>query len=548
MRVPRSTPLLALGAALGVAIAAIFLVAGHSAAPPVSVEVDRELRTDVVWPDRTELTADSERLGGTSVDDGTADRAEFTAAQAAGPQPGPLLTVVRGSPPVPAPSVEVAWIGRDDVPRRRGFLPVTAAGQNDTWDLARLHGTKARTARDGTLQLPPIAAPTVVAVADGGDFAATVVGPGVGHVRLHLVRDETLQILVLDEQGDGSASVPVAVFHADGARPRAIWRGRTDAAGRATLRHIQTKRSADTAGERFFAAVTVPQHRLAMVEFDAHAPPSDPLTLVLRPTVPLRVTVTHGTGAPVLANIEVLLRPRQARRPTSVGVDQLFGVTPRNGEPLIFPHVGHGLELLPHVRLPGRLGQRVLRPWTTPRTTDRAAALELHMPDDVAIVAARFVTSKGEPLNDARIVWSARSSQTTIAGAPVRTLADGQANLLIGMRHRDPSRPLELTLRATEAGRSLGGTVSLGTLRPGERRDLGERLLLPEPLIVRGIVRDDLGASVTSSRLRVQTLVVTDRGERWDDVPLLHTRSAADGAFAFFGPPPRGFFRVFAHR
>lgn len=487
---------------------------------------------------------------------------------------GPLVLVMRGEPPVPAAGVEVAWIERGRARERLAQEPAAVQGQVHHLDLPGRFGQRARTDAQGRLRLPPLRDHAIVTAADPAEnlFAAATTRPGRGEVRLLLLPDEEVGIEVADGAGRPGAGVPVLIGQRRGRRdPDVIWRGATDAQGRAVARHFQMLRrdarerdQREGAGERFAAALAVPLAEPVAAPFDGRPAPAEPLRLVLPPVTSLELLVAHASGPAVLSACGVALTvPRAAdlgEPALGRSFDQVRLDKPVGEAPLVLDRVGLSLELEPVLRFPGIRGREALPPL---RISGSGAggdagsgpvAARLVLPPDLTVVAGRLVRD-GVPLGGMPVAFAVATADATVLEGQTTTLADGRFDFVCKPGEGAAEHVLALRWAGMQvrwgnpdAPPPHGVELRVPALRAGERRDLGFVELLPLPLLAAGRVGDDRGEPVEGAQVEAQRRVETRRGERWIDLPGLDTRTAPDGSWALHGATVLGPVRIAASR
>lgn len=511
--------------------------------------------------DDADQPADDSAPGADDADAAADGRTEFADGPTVDPGTGPVVVVVHGD--VPAAFVEVAWLLADRVAVLRSSLGRTLASLQDV-DLPLRYGQRARTNADGQLQLPPLEGLTLLAVRDGDNFAATAVKPAQRRVRLQLERDETLQVAVVDGKGIGKTAVPVAIYRRAGKDLDALWRGDTDAHGRAVLAHFQLVRPKQTKGERFAAAAIVPIPATAgdaFTEFEGRPAPDEPVKIVLPTTVPLALALHHRSGPPILAPLDFALdRAPDASRTGKAEVrvvpdqfDRLRGRKQPGAVPIEFAHVGTGIRLLPRIAVEGIKGRLVLGEVAVPMDATERVDARVVLPDTCSVIAMRLVDTVGNAIVLPIAVFDApaqqpvafvlRNERGVVVTGQLHPVAEGACDLVFAVP--GGAGALQMVLRDVQQDGSVRGCiVPVGELPAGERRDLGTLRLEPQPLLARGTVRDDRGQPIERAQVRLELRYVTERGERWRGEPMLEATTDADGAFAIFGALPPGPFRA----
>lgn len=562
-------------AAIALVCGAWLAIAGEDAAPPppsadpdlVDATFDRSdtATADASAPrDLDSVESPNQELAREEVEQG--DATELMAALAE----GPIVTVMRPTPDgklAIAPGVEVAWIGVREGELRADQLPKSVMRPRGSEQPQRF-GRKSRTGEEGTIRLPPLAEPTWVTAAEEGTFAIAQINPGQREMTLVLHPDETVTIVVTDDEGRGVAEAPLTIQKWIPERgPEERWSGITDKRGECVVRHFQFVPGQQTKGERFAVAVTAPQRQPSWLEFAPRPAPKEPLRLSLSGTRPLAVQIVHTSGAPILASMHVSL---WLQRPTAdpapwrgilpEAFERLSQRKPRGSEPVVFPHAGHGTKLQPFLQIPGERAPRRLPEITLP---DEASAPEpgepfactLTLPEDLVVLAMQPHAPEGTPLQMADIPWQLRKQLGPGLSGNLETCADGRADFVVPARLRGPESsqgpeafdesPLVLMLRETLApDLVLGAERPLGSLQRGERRDLGPIMLSPLPLLCKGRVTDDRGEPRKDAQVFVALAVDGNRRETWVPAPHLSKKAAEDGTFAIYAPTPHFAFRA----
>lgn len=470
------------------------------------------------------------------------DRQQVGSSDPRQPTEGPTLQVLGGDPALAVAGAEVRWIERRQAQRRRqGMLPLQ---ENE---LPELLGLRARTDEGGEFQLPPILSTTLVSVHHEGRFAFTVLEAGQrGEVRMFLRADETLTIDVRDAEGTPMAGAPVAIFQGarfDEARP--IWTGVTDAEGVRRVQHFQEYRAGDL-GNRFAAALQVPNKDVVAVEFRGSPLPEEPVVLEMPATGRLEVIVTDQAGNPILSECQLSVganrkQPLALDLPVSSRADWMRQQKPLGEEPVVFPYVGLGLELATFLR--HNADERGSRRNTLRGPVEPGEVVRVTLPlgPEFSVLAAQLVLPDGQPFQG-----SLGLSLTTVKGVlsvgRMSTLEDGRGDYLL--RPDKEGLALHLDLRAERDERAWGLRQPLGPIGPGMRRDLGALVLRDLEEVARGIVVDDLGIPVLNASVRLQQFVQRGDKAEWVDAPLARTSTDSEGRFRLACPVPPASIRL----
>jgi len=460
----------------------------------------------------------------------------------------PLVRVLRrddhgGEQPVAG--ITVAWVADGEADARaRADQRLDAPHE---WPLR--YGARAKTDADGAVRLPPVTALTAVTASGDGLFAFGFIDAGEKQRVLYAVPDETVAIEVRTTADAPAADVPVAIRVTWAKGERELWRGRTDAQGRAVAAHFQQIRPTLLADERFFVGVdgAFADAADATAGFVGRPAPTAPIRLRIGALRPLVATVQYADGAPVRAALELVVGQalggdgRGANRFGARTVRKLDGIEPADlglaatdrAMPLAFAlppgERPQPRTPLPDLRVPAGKGP---------------ATATVRLPDAVRALAFTLHDPEGRPLA-AALAWQLRRDRdgAQVAGR-VLTDRDGRGEFLLP--DDAAADPTTLTLLRGEPAEPASARAQLGVVARGERRDLGTLVLQPAPLLAQGRVVDDLGAPRPRVDVTVQVAGETAANgtATWTDAPSLTATTDADGAFAFFAPAPPRAFRV----
>lgn len=469
--------------------------------------------------------------------------------QSAALRPGPIISVVRGSPPAPVPAASVHFVDRATAQQRH-------RQSSRPWvhemDLPFVHGATVQTGNDGKVRLPSVTELLIVSVLHEGTFAtASLDRRHKDEVTLRLRKDETLRVLVQSQGDKPCAGVPIVLYQGETfGKTQQIWAAPTGADGFAVAAHFQEfrqNRGPNDVKSRYCAAVRVPLATPVAAEFQGNPAPSEPVRLLLPGTGRVEVTLTDRAGLPLLSEATISLavvRPEGFKLdlPLDAGFDALRGRKTLGEEPVVFERVGLGIQLRPNCRM-----DQDPRSFRGPDVTSPAQAFEvvrvrLQLPDDWAVLLGSVQDSSGAVAANLQLSFDlARGAQSTRAGS-VTTLADGRFDLAVRLERA--LSPASLELRRPQSEDPWQGIrVDLGGLSPGERRDLGTLRLQSLPLLASGVCVDDTGQPLIGADVRVQLAGGPQpgregRGESWNDTPLGQSSTGEDGRFNIFGPRP----------
>jgi hypothetical protein len=502
---------------------------------------------------------------------------------------GPLVIVYRGSPPAPAPDIEVCWIHPQQGRELRESLRVDVASALTDSDLPGRFGSKARTNGQGELRLPPLLSRMLVSASleSEGLFAYRQVRRNSETVRLVLKPDETLRLRVTRD-GEPLPYMPVAVGQSMASEAPApgdiIWRGSTDAQGIATLAHWQLVRRrlpgsrglqkmlpppptpppTSNAGppdnrrgaseqvshqaipvevtERFVALLALPLPDDVVVAFDGRPAPTDPIELVAPETVPCQVRIVHESGPPLLTSGTLLLDPaRDADQTSSMappGSQRSWYEKPLGEAPIVIESIGAFTAVGARFRLEGMRPLIPLSGFSISPGTEQTT-VDLTFGDTVCAVAFCVLDQDRQPLCETALVAEIRTPTRQVVRQNIRTLADGRMDLLFQPRSDEEHT---FTVRyEDQSGACLGDERSLGNARRGQRIDLGELQIQELPLLAHGRVSDDRGVPLAGARISLQRPVESRGKNVWQEMTLLQVRSDAAGHFRSYGKAPPGF-------
>lgn len=486
---------------------------------------------------------------------------------------GPLVVVVRGPAATPVPDAVVFAIAEP-----RGAEAQQQSGLRlPPCEWPERFGQRFTTDARGQTRLPPLRENWLLAAQSGPEFAFTQVPPGRGDrtLTLALQADETVAIRVVDPDGGPGAALPVAVLwhRAGDDASREIWQGRTDRDGRAECRHFQVHRPPSGEGRAEAAAVmlALPLPSPVLQSFAPRPAPKAPITLQAPRRTAVEVQLTDHRGAPLLSPASVALwfdRPKELLQslpiPPPAHLERSRVEKPPGEAPVRFELVGADSTCRIAARFPNERRGAASPPVGTYPDGDGPVPVQLPLGMDLALLAGR-VTLDGQPFGPQQIPAVLWRADGPVAQLAVHTLADGRFDLVLAPPPGSPEFWLELRAEVpppdTEPGAPLpaptGARVWFRALANGERRELGTIHLGPLPPLCSGVVVDDLGTPVADAPVQLQKKNPEPAGaaasqrnqsepppDPWRPLPLLETRTDAEGRFALFGELPRGELRV----
>lgn len=500
---------------------------------------------------------------------------------------GPRVRVVRGTPPQPVAAAEVFFvteaIAREQEQRQarsgRSFQPGTPL------DWPERHGQRLRSDPEGFAQLPPGTVPWLVAAVDGGDFAHANVPPAPRVVTLTLQRDETVVVQARSGDGKPGGLLPVALLMHRGKEDQAkvLWRGRTDATGIAHCSHFQLRRPPPQGNleDRFAALLELPAPEPIWTAFAGRPAATAPVLLQVPPHVRIEAQLTDHGGQPLLSPANVALWiDRSSDHPLSFPVPRNLDRPSHDkppGEQLVgFAPVAAGVPFHLGARHGGDRMFSTIGPVWSPPAAGEVLQVTLPLDPKLALLAGRLWWPDGRPVSNTTVTAALWRAEGPVGPLQLHTIGDGRFDLVQRPAGAVPEFWLEMRVPAAlavqagangkdpiplpPAGAELGLRVRFAALRPGERRELGDLVLGELPPLCRGVVVDDQGEAIADADLRLQqkSPVAPGRPNRgdaagnpnlqqpdpWRDLPLLRTRSEADGSFWLTGELPRGELRL----
>ncbi|MBX3463452.1 MAG: carboxypeptidase regulatory-like domain-containing protein [Planctomycetes bacterium] len=478
---------------------------------------------------------------------------ERTAADA---DPGPdaaearTALVVRGEPPVPVPDVEVLFVDERDAGARLQGLPV--APLRPEWP--ELWGQRVRTDAAGRAALPGPRGTLLVAARSGDEFAFATLRPGRPQVTLVLAADEQVDVRVVAADGRPAAAAPIAVLQSLGKdSAEVLWQGDADHDGRVLLRHFQVHRRAAKPPpevEAFAVLARLPASPPIHALFPGRPAGREPVLLRLPPMATLTVELTDHHGAPLLSPAWVAVRlegPTEGKAPFAFPDHLLLRHAPRPAgrDVVVVPFVtaGRDVRVTAHFECDRKGTSRVLSGLAADRTTTVALPLG---PGQV-LLAGRALHADLEPLGPTQLPAAVWHGERVLQTGGLHTLADGRFDFVLAARGEPPPFVLLARFELTPMGKppaTAGARAALSTLQGGRRVELGDLVFGALPPLATGVVVDDRGEPIAGVDVRVQGKLATRRGESWQDLPQLATRTDDGGAFELLGELPPGELRL----
>ncbi len=394
---------------------------------------------------------------------------------------------------------------------------------------------------------------TTVIATDAGRFARltlrenTVAPPG-GYV-LELMPDLALTVQVLDEGGEPAAGVLLAVgIHDDPEQPQHFWGwgpiARTDADGRAVLRHLQQlleEEDTEPAGAvrtpRWCARTYIPGYDDPGIPFTLDALPAEPIVLRLPAcgSVRLRAEIA-GRPAPGFVSASLVQCIEQPNyRPDTA---QLYRPIAADGW-VRFPHIPLGREFIGSSNTNGDLSTR----FVGPIARGQEVMVRITPENDTMVLGGRMLTGDRQPIRNGSFVLMA-DGQNVNTYQNFRTDEQGRFLVAVGESRDDNhvdtlrfeyQRYAEPSLRIDLPGR---------TLRPGVE-DLGDLTVSGGKLVVAGTFVDDSGPLHKNVSFWVEHFEPTAApNEAWQGTTDTMQHQDKTGHFEVRGEVPAGRLRL----
>lgn len=346
-----------------------------------------------------------------------------------------------------------------------------------------------------------------------------------GHVRLVLARDTTLEVVVVDAQGDSRAGVPVVLR---GGGCQTIWSARTDAEGRVRLLHADgVVQAARSRYEDLTISVDAPRgdgRALPRGEI-----PVEPVKLVAKPGGRVLVWVHDVSGRPCARATRVRLAPigmeadcGAARERDAVdGLAVFEDVAADSAFVVVAESACSPIQMRAEVRT------------SSAAETSVALTAQFAMPR----VRGRLLDPRGKPWRSYAIVAYVASGPDWIARGSQTTGDRGEFELDLPDLHApsasDASAHVAITLVAkNDYGRTVcSQRIELSTESADVVRDLGDVAANDWPVLVRGSVMDEANRPIEGALVEM-----CDADGRPD--PRTRTECDDRAQFELRGPAP----------
>lgn len=394
----------------------------------------------------------------------------------------------------------------------------------------------------------------VLAFHEGKFAAGRVAATGGATLELELVPDETLTVLLLDTKGQPLGGIPIDLIRSEvrlrngkprqqNGQDRIYTRSAgsmvTDGEGQARLKHWQITRGWRTETLRGFKL----RPRVLTLDDPSQEVPIDrapPKVVVLKmpPLGRVLVQVTDSRDRLLTSQGNVYLErgpdAKGVAGPTRMSVRHQPG---HNGD-YVFQHVGLGLQ----VRLGGTVGRANLEKQVVlgPTRAGEQVSATLRVRNSYLGFSGILVaqgTVDGIPADRlqpyvgrfrAELLYTTSSPKVTTA----QTAPDGSFDLWFGRRKEPPTRIVFQPVGSEDL------RMASRPLIQGEgvqHVDLGEVALEEPPVLLRGLVVDDLGAPIPDVQIQASRMVRSGERVRRQRLRSVQAKSDAAGQFQLRG-------------
>ncbi len=322
-------------------------------------------------------------------------------------------------------------------------------------------------------------------------------------------------------------------------------------AGTTRWRKPSAADAADATDAEFVLLVVTPQQAPALARFAIHAVPEREIELRVGGLGAVEVVLRGPDGTPLQTPCKVGLRLASSS-PASFAVpaEQVESLRklaalevskPLGAHTVWLAPVGAGLLLDAAVRFADDDFDFVQSDLRGPAAGE-TVTLALDVPDWVTVLRGRLVDAERRPVAlDADLMLS--GARGRIEGERISIGADGRFELMFKLG--EPRPPYALEVRIDNGDRLSGALVPVTALRAGGVHDVGDVVVSELPVLVHGVVVDDVGAPIRRARVSLQQLRANgDRGPRWRDEAGLQVRTDADGRYELRGERRAGRVRV----
>lgn len=381
-------------------------------------------------------------------------------------------------------------------------------------DWMREHGEERVASSTGTLRVAtPVRTPTLVlATHDDRWGRATLDLAAEGPVEIELRRDATLRVQTVDRHANPLPGVEVALLKrwsfASGIYR--VWVLETRGANAvACFPHAQ-ERILNRAGFAWSVGAEVLEVEPVEERIDPEALPRDPVILVVPATGSVEVSVLDELGDPLAGEAKVtigVVRKGEARRLPSNTRDLRPALEkPLENSRALFPHVGLGCELEVIASSAGTMVST--RTYGAgPFRAGEKVSFELRLGLDYPVLRFRALDERGAPIVEEELHVTLHHEAIAMSSDrpfTVRTDEHGVARIDLERRWtKDMTRVLLLTRNSKEPTEQMA-QVDIGREFAPGAHDLGDVVLEPTVLLVRGRVVSESGTPIPGARLTVE--------------------------------------------
>jgi hypothetical protein len=485
------------------------------------------------------------------------DPAVRTAGELEAAATGPTLHVVRGTPPMSVAGAEVLFVAVAEA-QRRGY------DDSRPWEAPEQFGQRLLTDRSGLVPLPAGRGTWLCVARSEGEFAFASVSPRQRTTVLVLDTDTAVRIAIAHADGR-PAAVPVALLQQFGDREaRPVWHGTTDARGQALVRHFQLVRENPErrpGDERFAALAVVPASTPAVAGFDGRSADDQTVRLTLPPLAAVAVQLVDHQGRALSTPAAIGINPASLEPTTADGVRLPRGILsarvekPAGKQPAVLPFAEVGIATNVWARYPADRRAARSEPFVA-IAGDEPTAVEVRPLPHQTVLAGTFVDAAGRPLANTQVEAALWRDGRALSVVQIWTIDDGTWDVVLPGQEAQARTSIELRVPQRRDGDGngapLGAQAPVPGLLPGMRYDLPPITIGELPPLAHGLVVDDLGQPIEGATVQVQQeQPQTDRQNRGNqdpfrNVPLLRTRTDADGRFFVGGMLPPGNLRIHA--
>jgi len=469
------------------------------------------------------------------------------------------LAVTSGGRPAAGATISYGPRAKDGAPTREELAAFEATARHATTDA------------DGAVGLPRSSVPTWVVARRGLERALVRVSgdeDGTTPIPVELAPAPALDVRVVDVRRVPVAGVEVRLLRGVPAWPRAVATATSDAAGGVTFRDLDLLDARALRTDRFGIGAAIPSLDAPPLECDVHAPPADPVELLVPATGRQVVELRDDADRLVEAEGRVELRPRHDARRDRVTLGAPQPIVVRAERPLdhgraVFDRVAVGVPLEIHATIGS--GREIHGRSEAPNVAGGDVTTVLRVPPPGPFLSGRLLDADGTPLRDVDVEVDAflAPSDHQLFDHEARGRTDEEGNFrldatgaVLGAETMRGAKPATVRARVVVTVREEAGLVTGRiALQAPETvdgvADLGELRVPRFADLVRGTVVDDAGAPIDGVEIGLARSDESSRdGDALERALLATGASDAHGEFVLRGEPPgEGFaVRVFGDR